>query len=73
MLKVLTDCGVGRARALSMATAVPARVLGLDTKGTIAPGMDADIVVFEDDFSIHRFFVGGRPAEGSAQVAIHVH
>jgi N-acyl-D-amino-acid deacylase len=33
--------------AIQMMTALPARAMGLDNKGLIRPGMDADLVVFD--------------------------
>jgi len=36
--------------ALSVVTRNPARAFKLDTKGSISPGLDADIVVFDDDW-----------------------
>ena len=36
--------------AIKMATTTPARIIGCaDTKGSLAPGKDADLVVFEED------------------------
>ena len=47
--------------AIDTVTRVPARVLGLDaSKGSILPGKDADLVVLNDDLSVHATFVGGR-------------
>lgn len=45
--------------AVKMITAVPARVMGLKTKGSIAAGYDADIVVFNDDIHIEKVFADG--------------
>jgi N-acetylglucosamine-6-phosphate deacetylase len=47
--------------AVAMASAVPARVLGLeDRKGAIAVGFDADLVVLDDALEVVRVMVGGR-------------
>ena len=46
--------------AVRMMTATPARILGLQTKGRLAPGCDADIVLFDDDVTVSRVFLGGR-------------
>lgn len=45
--------------AVRMMTATPARILGLP-KGVLAPGMDADIVLFDENVHVFRTFVGGR-------------
>jgi N-acetylglucosamine-6-phosphate deacetylase len=44
---------------IDMATRTPARLLGLGRKGRIAPGCDADLVVFDDAFRVRLACVGG--------------
>lgn len=47
--------------AVKMITLTPARVLGIDgQKGSLAPGKDADVTVFDKDFNIQRVFVLGK-------------
>jgi N-acetylglucosamine-6-phosphate deacetylase len=47
--------------ALKMATATPARILGVArTKGRLAEGMDADLVVFDRDLSVKLTMVEGH-------------
>jgi N-acetylglucosamine-6-phosphate deacetylase len=47
--------------ASEMASAVPARVLGLDgTRGTIEVGKHADLVVLDDDLAVREVYVRGR-------------
>ena len=41
-------------------TANPAALMGWGTKGTIAPGMDADLVVLDRDLRVRHTIVGGR-------------
>lgn len=62
MIPVLYDvAGIPLAEAVGMASLVPARVIGIDGhKGSLLPGRDADIVVFEDDFSVWRVMVAGQ-------------
>ena len=43
-----------------MMTANPAALIGWGTKGTIAPGMDADLVVLDRDLRVRHTIVGGR-------------
>jgi N-acetylglucosamine-6-phosphate deacetylase len=61
MIPILTDVvGVPLPEALRMTSLNPARVLGLDaSKGSLEPGKDADIAVFDADFSAAMVFVGG--------------
>lgn len=62
MLPVLVDVvGMPLAEAVRIATLNPARVIGVDSrKGSLEPGKDADIAVFDADFSAWRVLVGGR-------------
>ena len=52
--------GVSIPQAVRMGSANPARVLGLqDSKGRIAPGYDADLVLLDSDFSVLHTWVAG--------------
>lgn len=43
------------------ASLVPARALGIDSRvGSLEPGKDADLVVLNDDMSVHRVMKAGR-------------
>ena len=46
--------------AVRMMTATPARILGLPAKGRLAPGCDADIVLFDDTVTVSRVFIDGK-------------
>ena len=48
------------ADAVLMATKTPAQIMGLNTKGSLSVGYDADIVIFEDDVRVLRTVVGGK-------------
>ena len=51
--------------AVKMASATPARYFGVfDTKGSIAQGKNADLVIFDDDVRVSSVFVGGRRLVG---------
>jgi N-acetylglucosamine-6-phosphate deacetylase len=54
------DLTAGIPDAVRMMTATPARVLGLPAKGRLAPGCDADIVLFDDNVRVSRVFIGGK-------------
>lgn len=52
--------GVSLPQAVAMASANPARVLGLqDSKGQIRPGFDADLVLLDDRLQVAGCWVGG--------------
>ena len=47
--------------AVKMMTLSPARFMGLErTKGSIEPGKDADIVLFDEDIRVSRVIIGGK-------------
>jgi len=46
--------------ALSVVTRNPAQAFGLDTKGKITPGSDADIIVFDDNWRIVSLISSGE-------------
>jgi N-acetylglucosamine-6-phosphate deacetylase len=62
MIPVLHDAvGIPLPQAVQMVTHTPARILSLDhRKGSILPGFDADIAVFNPDFSAWRTMIDGR-------------
>jgi N-acetylglucosamine-6-phosphate deacetylase len=54
-----TDCPLDT--AIRMVTQNPAGLLGLqDKKGTIAVGKDADLILFDDNLSVHTTIVNGK-------------
>lgn len=47
--------------SVKMMTYTPARIIGVDgTKGSIAEGKDADLVIFDRDINISRVIIGGK-------------
>lgn len=57
---LVVDEGLTVTEALGPVTANVARAAGLAAKGRIAAGMDADLVLFDDDWTIHSVFARGR-------------
>lgn len=62
MIPILTDVvGVPLVEAVRMVSLTPARVIGVDgEKGSLEAGKDADIAIFNDDFTAWRTLIGGR-------------
>lgn len=62
LVRTMTQlAGIPLHDAVKMITATPARILGMDkTRGTLAPGMDADIVIFDDQINVTRTIIGGK-------------
>jgi N-acetylglucosamine-6-phosphate deacetylase len=57
---MVRDVDVPLHEAITMATANPARAIGLETKGRLAVGVDADFVVFSPDLEVVRTFIRGE-------------
>jgi N-acetylglucosamine-6-phosphate deacetylase len=66
MLPILTGVvGIPLVEAVRMVTLTPARAVGMDDcKGSIAAGKDADLAIFDDDFTVWRVMIGGQMANG---------
>ncbi|HEX9116586.1 MAG TPA: amidohydrolase family protein [Anaerolineae bacterium] len=66
MVPVLIDVvGIPLVEAIRMVSLTPARAIGWGaTKGSLEPGKDADIAIFDDDFSAWRTCIGGRWLRG---------
>jgi N-acetylglucosamine-6-phosphate deacetylase len=53
--------GVGILAAVEMATLTPARVIGWDRQiGSLAPGKDADVVIFDENVNVQLTMIGGE-------------
>jgi N-acetylglucosamine-6-phosphate deacetylase len=62
MIPILTGMvGVPLVDAIRMVSLTPARVIGwADRKGSLTPGKDADIAIFNDDWSAWRVMIEGK-------------
>lgn len=61
-VKNFLECtGCSLPEAVRCATLNPARLLGIDDrKGSLAVGKDADLVVFDENFTVHYTILGGK-------------
>jgi len=58
---VIEMLGLSVEQAVQLVTRNPARVLGIEAqKGTIEPGKDADLVIFDDQIRVQMTIVGGE-------------
>jgi N-acetylglucosamine-6-phosphate deacetylase len=58
---VIAFTGLELDEALVMLTATPARAARVgNAKGQLKVGYDADVVIFDEDFDVHRTLVGGE-------------
>ena len=46
--------------AVKMMTYVPAKLMNLNTKGSLESGFDADILIFDDNINMKKVIVGGK-------------
>lgn len=66
LVRSMIKAGVSLHDAVSMMTSTPARIMGIeDRAGAISAGMDADIVVFDNDINIKRVFLCGEEIDES--------
>ena len=62
---LIEEVGIPLPEAIRMASLNPARVLGLaQRKGSLEVGKDADLAIFNPDFSAWRVMVAGRWVAG---------
>jgi N-acetylglucosamine-6-phosphate deacetylase len=63
MLKAVENCvnhiGITLAEAIDMASLYPAQLAGVN-KGIIAAGYDADLIVFDDTYTVKATFLAGK-------------
>ena len=59
-VKRAIEFGIPEERAFMMATANPARLMGLDKKGKIEVGCDADIIIVDDKLDLVKSIVRGE-------------
>jgi N-acetylglucosamine-6-phosphate deacetylase len=61
-VRTCVAAGVPLEQALHAASTVPARLLGLADRGTIAPGRRADLVALDPHLQVAGVWVAGRQA-----------
>jgi N-acetylglucosamine-6-phosphate deacetylase len=53
--------GIPLIEAVRMLTLTPARVIGVDNhKGSLEPGKDADLAIFDGNWTAWRTMIGGQ-------------
>lgn len=61
LIRMVRDQGLALEQVLSLVTENPARILALPRKGRIEAGADADLILFDEDFSIRYLMANGEP------------
>lgn len=59
LIKTAVGSGIELCDAVCMMTKTPAKIMGLENKGSILPGYDADIVFFDDKINITKVIKDG--------------
>lgn len=59
-VKTAVRFGIPKNDAVRMATLTPAELLGLKTKGKIAEGYDADLLILDENFDLETVIIGGE-------------
>ncbi|MEK4347136.1 N-acetylglucosamine-6-phosphate deacetylase [Paenibacillus sp. FSL P4-0184] len=59
-LRYTVETGIPLIDAVKMASTTPANILGLQQKGTITSGFDADLVLLDDEFKVCWTMVNGQ-------------
>jgi N-acetylglucosamine-6-phosphate deacetylase len=55
--------GLPLEKAVAMMTCIPAKIAGLDNKGGLFPGKDADFILFDDTITIKKIYIRGKPVD----------
>lgn len=69
--RTVTRAGVPLETALRLATENVAQILKLPGKGRVAPGMDADFILLDDDLRLRTVIAGGRVAARDGKPLLH--
>ncbi|HOV62654.1 MAG TPA: amidohydrolase family protein, partial [Spirochaetia bacterium] len=56
----LFSYGIPIEHAVEMASSNPARILGIQKRGALVPGYDADVTVFSKDFDVLASIIRGE-------------
>jgi N-acetylglucosamine-6-phosphate deacetylase len=52
--------GLSLEKAVAMMTRIPARIAGLEKKGSLFPGKDADFILFDENIEVKKIFIAGK-------------
>jgi N-acetylglucosamine-6-phosphate deacetylase len=61
---MINMAGVPLIDAVKMITSTPAKIVGANNKGVLAPGKDADIIIFDENINIKTTIINGKIIKG---------
>ena len=64
LVRTCLAAGIPMVDTIKMITKTPAAIMGLENKGCLAPDMDADIVMFDENVEILAVILGGEIVKG---------
>ena len=63
-VKNLVDWGLTLEQAIHVSSPSPAEILKIQNKGYVAPGFDADLIIFNEDFTTINTIIDGKIYKG---------
>ena len=60
LVRTCVQAGIPLEDSIKMLTQTPAAIMGLDNKGVLEKGYDADIVIFDENIAVQAVFVHGE-------------
>ena len=72
-LKLAVELGMAPIQALTIATLNPAECYGLENKGAVAPGYDADLIIIDNlmQFNVHQVFAEGKLVAKNGELRVN--
>jgi N-acetylglucosamine-6-phosphate deacetylase len=60
LVRNMRKAGIPLPMVIKMASETPAKIIGCHNKGTLEAGMDADIVLFDEDIRLAHTIIRGK-------------
>jgi N-acetylglucosamine-6-phosphate deacetylase len=57
---MVKQAGLPLEKVAAMMTRIPARIAGLEKKGSLLPGKDADFILFDGNIDVKKVFIAGK-------------
>ncbi len=60
LVRTIVSAGIPLVDAVKMASETPAKIQNVPQKGTLDPGKDADILIFDENINMQKVFIRGK-------------